>query len=171
MKIYVASVADYNNGVPHGVWIDVEDTTMEDVQEQIDAMLAASPTEPGTAEEWEIHDVEDIPRGLIWNGLPKILEFAEYSRKYDYYQDPFYHWVDDGNVNNMDEFLDYFEGEYTSTEEFVEKYLDDLGDLQDLPDIIKYNIDFEGIWTDFKAGGDFYEIKNADHKVYIYRGL
>lgn len=170
MRIYATSLADYNNGVLHGVWIDVEDTTMEDVQEQINAMLAASPTEPGTAEEWEIHDAEDIPWGLVWGGLPKILEFAEYSRKYEDNLDPFYSWVDDGNINNMDEFLEYFVGEYTSTEEFVDEYLDDLGYFQDLPDIIKYNIDFEGIWTDFRTGGDFYEIKSDNHTVYIFRG-
>lgn len=171
MQIYATSLADYNNGVLHGVWIDVEDTTMEDVDEQLKAMLAASPTAPGTAEEWEIHDTEGIPGGLVWGGLPKILEFAEYSRKYDDYQDPFYYWVDDGNVNNMDEFLDYYVGEYNSTKEFVEEYLEDLGYLQDLPDIINYNIDMDGVWSDFKASGDFYEIKNTNNTVYIYRGL
>ena len=171
MQIYATSLSDYNNGILHGVWIDVEDTTLEDVQEQINAMLAASPTEPGTAEEWEVHDTEDIPHGLVWEGLSKILEFAEYSRKYEDYQDPFYYWVDDGNINNMDEFPEYFVGEYTSTKEFVEEYLDSLGYLEDLPAIIKYNIDIDGIWTDFKTGGDFYEIKSANQTVYIYRGL
>jgi antirestriction protein len=170
MRIYATSLDDYNNGVLHGVWIDVEDTTMENVLEQINAMLAASPTEPETAEEWEIHDVEGIPRGLVWKGLPKILEFAEYSRKYEDIMDPFYYWVDDGNIDNMDEFLEYFVGEYKSTQEFVEEYLDDLGYLQDLPAIIEYNIDFEGVWTDFKTSGDYYEIKNANNTVYIYRG-
>src|SRR5581483_3902347 len=54
-RIYVASLADYNAGRLHGVWIDAAQEP-DDLQLHINAMLARS-TEP-IAEEWAIHDFE-----------------------------------------------------------------------------------------------------------------
>lgn len=58
--IYVASLADYNNGRLHGVWIDA---TLEpdEIREQINNMLLRSPVlkaEGETFGDWEIHDSE-----------------------------------------------------------------------------------------------------------------
>lgn len=64
-KVYVASLADYNNGVLHGVWIDAA-RDQADIQSDIDAMLAES-KEPG-AEEFAIHDYGDF-------GVCQIHEF------------------------------------------------------------------------------------------------
>ena len=162
MQIYVASLADYNNGTLHGVWIDVDNTTMEDVMETINEMLQNSPTEPETAEEWEIHDTEGIPPIIYKGGLEKILEFAEYYEEYEDYEEAFYAWVDDGNDTIMEDFLDYYEGEFKSTKEFVYEWLDSFGLVDNLPDIIKGNIDIYGIWQDLSNGGDFYDIPGND---------
>lgn len=55
IRIYVACLAAYNNGILHGCWIDA--TQGEDhLWEGIKAMLAVSPV-PG-AEEHAIHDYE-----------------------------------------------------------------------------------------------------------------
>lgn len=58
--IYVASLADYNNGVLHGAWIDAT-LPPAAIERLIEELLRASPTtrrsgEP--AEEWAIHDSE-----------------------------------------------------------------------------------------------------------------
>lgn len=42
MKIYVACLASYNNGRLHGRWIDA-DSSVDVMQEQVDAMLRESP--------------------------------------------------------------------------------------------------------------------------------
>jgi antirestriction protein len=42
IKIYVADLAAYNNGKLHGIWINACDD-VEDIQEQINKMLAESP--------------------------------------------------------------------------------------------------------------------------------
>jgi antirestriction protein len=60
LAIYAASLCDYTSGIMHGVWIDADDDH-ERMQQEIDSMLAHSPTttawgEP--AEEWAIHDYE-----------------------------------------------------------------------------------------------------------------
>lgn len=49
IRIYVADLAAHNASHLHGVWID-------DIQEQVSAMLAASPVED--AEEYAIQDFE-----------------------------------------------------------------------------------------------------------------
>jgi len=51
--IYVASLADYNNGVLHGAWIDAA-REPADIEADIKAMLDQS-REPN-AEEWAIFD-------------------------------------------------------------------------------------------------------------------
>lgn len=54
-RIYVADLAAYNSGYLHGVWIDASEE-VGDIQDQINAMLAASPVPD--AEEYAIHDYE-----------------------------------------------------------------------------------------------------------------
>lgn len=65
-RIYVASLADYNNGVLHGVWIDA-DQDPDGLRAEIAAMLAQSTQE--VAEDWAIHDYEGF-------GLFRVGEFA-----------------------------------------------------------------------------------------------
>ena len=55
IRIYVADLAAYNNGKLHGVWINASDD-LDDIQEQINKMLAESPE--GFAEEYAIQDYE-----------------------------------------------------------------------------------------------------------------
>lgn len=55
IRIYVACLAAYNNGILHGAWIDA--TQDEDaIRDEIAAMLKASPV--SGAEEYAIHDHE-----------------------------------------------------------------------------------------------------------------
>jgi antirestriction protein len=56
-RIYVASLADYNAGRLHGVWIDAAQDA-EELEAAVQEMLASS-TEPG-AEEYAIHDYDEF---------------------------------------------------------------------------------------------------------------
>ena len=91
MKIYVACLASYNNGVLHGKWIDAS-SDVDEMQDEINSVLRASPYPNVTvtcpecdgegkpwgfgdsvcevckgkgdvpsAEEWAIHDYDDMP--------------------------------------------------------------------------------------------------------------
>jgi len=55
IRIYVAYLAAYNNGILHGAWLDAEQG-VDTLNADIVAMLAASPN--AGAEEWAIHDYE-----------------------------------------------------------------------------------------------------------------
>lgn len=73
--IYVASLADYNNGRLHGVWI-YADADRSAIEAAIESMLAASP-EP-YAEDWAIHDHEGFEPLHIDEhaGLSAVIELA-----------------------------------------------------------------------------------------------
>ena len=49
VRIYVACLAAYNNGILHGRWIDAEQDAWE-IYDEVQDMLKASPI--GEAEEW-----------------------------------------------------------------------------------------------------------------------
>ncbi|MGF6599815.1 antirestriction protein [Paraburkholderia sp. GAS448] len=42
-RIYVACLASYNSGILHGEWIDTEGKDADDIQDEVNAMLRASP--------------------------------------------------------------------------------------------------------------------------------
>ena len=54
-RIYVASLADYNEGRLYGAWIDAAQDP-DDLGKAVEQMLAAAPSP--CAEEWAIHDYE-----------------------------------------------------------------------------------------------------------------
>lgn len=56
LRIYVASLADYNAGRLHGTWIDLDGREYEEIAEEVQGMLNGS-REP-VAEDWAIHDHE-----------------------------------------------------------------------------------------------------------------
>jgi len=64
MRIYVADLAEYNDGNLIGLWIDALD---DNIQEQVDSMLAER-----EHEEWAIHDYEGFFNPLV------IKKFAQY---------------------------------------------------------------------------------------------
>lgn len=75
IRIYVADLAAYNNGFLHGVWIDATQG-VDDIQEEINKMLACSPVED--SEEYAIHDYEGFgsyPLGE-YEGLESAHEVA-----------------------------------------------------------------------------------------------
>ena len=68
MRIYVASLSDYNNGRLEGKWLDLSDYSdaselMEAIQEMLDD-LTKKYNDGEVREEWAVHDYEGIPSTL-----------------------------------------------------------------------------------------------------------
>nr|WP_256930725.1 antirestriction protein ArdA [Pseudomonas sp. ABC1] len=79
IRICVADLAAYNAGHLHGVWIDAMQE-LDDIQAQVDAMLAASPV--GGMEEYAIHDFEGFDcRGRAYLLSMKRVSEGETSAK------------------------------------------------------------------------------------------
>lgn len=70
MRIYVASLSDYNNGRLEGKWLDLSDYSdaselMEAIQEMLDELTEKYKSIDGEVrEEWAVHDYEGIPSTL-----------------------------------------------------------------------------------------------------------
>ncbi|MFD0407274.1 antirestriction protein ArdA [Kitasatospora sp. NPDC127116] len=88
MRIYVASLLDYSGGMLHGRWIDLEiyaDT--EAVMGEIRKMLDESPCATrglGPAEDWAIHDTDDLPSGVEvgeFTSIERVCQMADIIRQ------------------------------------------------------------------------------------------
>ncbi|MEA5521387.1 antirestriction protein ArdA [Limnoraphis robusta] len=152
-RIYVACLASYNNGNLYGEWIDCID--LDHINSKIEEMLENSPEED--AEEWAIHDFENW-HGIELNEYESLEKIAELAALVSKHGKPFalfytYHW---GNIT-ADEFLEKYQGEFESEEDFVRVRYEDDGTLQRLKDIgfLEAYIDFQAIARDWFCGSYF----------------
>lgn len=156
-RIYVASLADYNAGRLHGVWVEAIDVAK--VRASVVAMLRESPS--GDAEEYAIHGVAGfgayLPTELadlevvcaIGAAVDELgLVFAGYVE----------HAGAPSNANGVAalvlSFKASYQGEYETLEDWAEQYLENSGVLRDLPETLRYYVDFESWAQDAELNGD-----------------
>ena len=170
--IYVASLADYNNGVLHGAWIDAA-REPADIQADIDAMLAQS-REPN-AEEYAIFDYDQFGQCRISRKRPDRPGRADRA------------WhqgarlrirrlgeVNEGAPERFDDFTEAYLGHYDSVQDYAEQLVDDLGytaELAKLPESLRHYLRFdtEALAQDMEQGGDIYPVGSPDGGVWIFR--
>lgn len=169
-RIYVASLTDYNAAVLHGVWIEVSD--IDTMQEQINAMLAASPTAKrgdGPAEEYAIHDYE-LPKGIKigeFESLETVAALGEAIRSHDgAFEVAYANFSDIGEAVKACE--EAYQGTFRSMEDFAEDLLENIGDLQNLPDLVRHHIDFEGVARDLEMGGDYWSGVDSSGTLHVF---
>ncbi len=169
-RIYAASLADYNAGRLHGVWLDAA-TQADELASGIQQMLAAS-REP-VAEEWAIHDYEGfgslrldeyeslervsaLGRGLVEHGAA----FGHYARLLAPGED-------------VSDFRGAYLGRWPSLEAYVEELLTDLGaeaELEErLPAYLQpyVRLDAAAFGRDLEIGGDIMTSQDAEG-VYVF---
>jgi antirestriction protein len=170
-SIYVASLADYNNGRLLGAWIDAT-IGADAIYEQIQAMLARS-REPAP-EEWAIHDYEGFGSKQLGE-FERIEEVAALAEGIAKYGPAFAAWVDYSGLDAED--WHYFEaaylGEYPTLTAYAEQIIDDMGWQQEvdalLPESLKpyAKIDAEAMGEDLRLGGEIYVLE-SDSGVYVF---
>jgi len=169
-RIYVASLADYNAGRLHGCWIDA-DQPPERIYEEIQKMLSES--KESAAEEWAIHD-------YVFFG---DLELSEYEC-IDHVADVAYQISQHGLVfaslvayfggaSSVEEAFRCMEerycGEYDSLTDYAEQFIEDCysDSIKNLPEFIRYHIDYEGIARDMELNGDVFTLE-CEGKVHVF---
>jgi len=178
-RIWVASVSDYNHGVLHGVWINAAQDD-DDIQAEILAMMATSPTLAATPgepdQDWAIYDSEGFGRLRIdehenphWISLV-AKGIAEHGLAFAAYAD----------VVEEEESLAGFDaaylGHYDDLHNYIEQLINDLGYErildEALPDSIRpyVKIDISATANDLLLGGDLLAIPAPDGGVWIFRG-
>lgn len=175
MRIYAASLSDYNAGVLHGEWIAVTDE--DTMHEAIQAMLEASPTAKkygDVAEEWAIHDYEGF-------GDYKLSEFTDLETivnlkdGYEQHGAAFLAWAAHDPNNNTDprDFEERFHGEYESLADYVQDYWEQCGGWkeEDNPNMwwhpSRY-VDWDAMGRDLEMGGDVFTIESENGKVFVF---
>ena len=177
-RIWVGSVADYNNGQLYGAWIDAA-REPEELQADIYIMLADSPWKAQTgepADEWGIFDTDSfgacridqhedldwvsaVARGIAEHGLA----FAAWA---DVMEDP----------ELLAGFEDAYIGEYDSLEAYAEDLVDELGYTQilddNLPERIRRYVVFNiaGLAQDMWLSGQVMVYHRHGGGVWLFHG-
>lgn len=158
-RIYVASLADYNDGRLHGAWLDAA-RPVDELQDDIDALLADSPT-PG-AEEWAIHDAKGFG-SLRINEFTDLATVSQVANGIAEHGEPFAalaNWLGPAEAT-ADRFERHYRGTWESGLAYVDDLLSDLGAeqyLQGVPEWLRpyVRIDRDGFARDLQLGGDIY---------------
>lgn len=170
-SIYVASLADYNNGTLRGRWIDAA-REPEAIYADINAMLAQSPEE--NAEEFAIHDYDQFGSCRI-NEFDSIEKVSRIARGIKEYGEAFAAWAElhDGDPERLDDFSDAYLGQYDSTQDFAERMADDFGyadELAKLPESLQPYVHFDSaaLARDMEMGGDIDVVPYPSSGVWIF---
>ncbi|MBU2862518.1 antirestriction protein ArdA [Reinekea forsetii] len=145
IRIYVACLAAYNNGKLHGVWIDAC-LDVDDIQEQVNEMLASSPEED--AEEWAIHDYEGYGSYNVseYEGFESAHEIACFISEYG-------------------ELAAELLGHFSDLADFAEEL---TTDTTEIPESLAYYIDYEKMGRDMELSGDIFTIETCYREVHIF---
>lgn len=164
MKIYVASLSDYNAGILHGAWFDlsVYDDADELYQDIYKVVLSTSPTAHSeglaAAEEYAIHDYDDIyPSGLgEYESLSDLMEIQDCLNQCSSYEEEeaFCAWLNEtGNSPDYSSFEDAYCGKYDSEEDYAYQYIEETGILDSLPEWAQRYFDYEAFARDMFLDG------------------
>lgn len=163
IQIYVADLAAYNNGQYHGVWVNATDSA-DDMQEQIQAMLKASPIEG--AEEFAIHDYQGFGGVIIseWSGLEEVHVIACFIDEHDE--------LAIGLLKHFDEIEEAikainqgYHGVYQDIADYAQQFTDDTTQI---PQHLELYIDYERMGRDWELSGDIFTIITAHDQVHVF---
>ncbi|WP_421874701.1 antirestriction protein ArdA [Mycolicibacterium wolinskyi] len=172
--IYVASLADHNNGRLHGKWIDAA-RDPDEIYSDINAILASS-REPD-AEEWAIHDYEQFGTWKVgeYETVEQVSRVAkgivEHGYAYSAWANVFD--VDDTGADDAS-FHESYLGHYDSITAYVEQMVGDLGyeeELDKLPEHLRsfVRIDYAAIARDMEASGEIATVSAPQGGLWVFR--
>ncbi|MBT3022055.1 MAG: antirestriction protein ArdA [Candidatus Thiodiazotropha sp. (ex Lucina aurantia)] len=163
-KIYIADLAAYNNGFLHGVWIDATDE-LDDIQDQINAMLKASPVED--AEEYAVHDYEGFDGYSVgeYDSIDTLHEIAGFIEE----QPEFAGALLAHFCGDLDEARKAAEDNYNGCYKSVADYAQDLTEqTSEVPKHLEFYIDYERMGGDMEMSGDIFTIETAHDEVHVF---
>lgn len=162
IRIYVACLASYNNGILHGAWINA-DQDAESINNAICGMLKASPIED--AEEFAIHDHEGFEGVSIseYQGVDSVAELAAFIAEHDLLGAELINYLGDLE-SARDALEDHYHGCYTSVADFAEEL---TSETTEIPDSLQYYIDYEKMARDLEIN-DIMAIETSHDEVHVF---
>ena len=161
----------YNSGNLTGEWFDLDTTAEDDIT--LEAVHSHGRLTASCEEIW-VMDHEgfgDRGEGNVSEFYAEAEAIAEREpRGID--PEAWAAFVDNfGTSATLDDFEDSFAGFYTSGEDFAEELVSDCHNLEALPDVLRWHIDWAGIWRDLTLGGDYWSADLAWQRVAIFRNI
>ena len=161
-RIYVASLAAYNNATLHGAWIDLDDCTdTDDIQTAVSAMLA---DDPHHGEEWAIHDHDGFEGITIdeHESFDNVLMHSQMLARPAW--GPYVDLVG-AHYATAEGFSDAYRGQYGSGADYAQELAEDMGAVNDSDAWPHTCIDWEHAWRELSFDG--YAFVNG----YIFSGV
>lgn len=162
-RIYIADLAAYNNGHLHGVWIDAS-AEVEDIQEQINTMLAASPVPD--AEEYAIHDYEGFDGYRLgeYAGIEAAHEIACFIEEFPEFGPALL-----GHLSSIEEARRAAAENYCGSFECLADYAQQLTEEStQIPESLAYYINYEAMARDMEMGGDVFTLEVGYREVHVF---
>ena len=162
IRIYVACLAAYNNGILHGHWIDATQSP-EDIRDGINQMLKCSPIDD--AEEWAIHDYDGFGTCYLseCEDIQTVSLLAMFIEEHGELGAELYsHFGDLECASKAME--DSYCGCYESIADYA-RYLTE--DTTCIPDNLSHYIDYESMGRDM-AICDVFTIETAHDEVHVF---
>ncbi len=157
-RAYVACLASYNNGDLHGSWIELDGG--ENISERIAKMLASSPAPD--AEEYAIHDHEFCGDLHEYSGIDDLNKIAD---AYETAHSEGIEWADlvayceyqseDLTPEAVRTYQERFAGSASSIESWCDDYLEDSGQIEEIPDNLRSYFNIEAYARDMEINDVF----------------
>lgn len=147
-RLYVRCLAAYNNGILHGSWIDTS-TDVDEMKEAIDQILKTSPIKG--AEEWAVHDFENMPVNLgEYPQLKMIAAFESFVEENGHIiREDLVAIVEDANrLDDID--MENLAGIFDEFSDYSDEAADELLATYKTPDAVRTYFDYEAFGRDLK---------------------
>jgi antirestriction protein len=122
-----------------------------------------------SAEEYAIHDYEGFGKVKIseYETIDTVAELAKLIEEHDGAFEVAY-----ANFSRLDEAKDAvtnkYEGAWDSLEDYAENFLEDTGQLREIPENLRAYFDFEKFARDLKLGGDVWTGRDSSGQLHVF---
>lgn len=150
MRIYVGTYAKYNSGSIYGAWLDLDQYADHGEFLEACSRLHADEEDP----EFMYQDWEGIPASMVgeswlseavWDimGEPDLEAVRAYLSIFGAW--------------DADDFQDRYRGHFQSWQDMAEELLEEAGELDQIPEHLRYYFDYAAYARDLRVGGDMAE--------------
>ena len=122
-----------------------------------------------SAEEFAIHDTEDL--GNLVKEYTPIEEVAKLAKLRDgFYTEVIEAALEHTDLDGAEEWLsDCYQGSFRTLEDWAEEFLEDTGQLGEMPEALRPYFDFEKWARDAELGGDVFTVDGGEG-VHVFWG-
>ncbi|MFZ5895540.1 MAG: antirestriction protein ArdA [Myxococcota bacterium] len=156
-RIFVACLAAYNAGMLHGEWIEAAQTA-EGIEAEIRSMLARSPVLG--AEEWAIHDYEGFCGAQVAEHevIADVAEIAKFIEEHGQLGGALLAHL--GDLEDAKRAVEEQRaGSGSSLADWAEEYLSDTGELESMPEQLRFYFDYDRYSRDLELSGDVFALE------------